>query len=227
MNRTVNMVILGGPTFRELHQLIVDINAAGDKYYNVIALLDDDEKLHGNKICGVKVMGPLKMVHEFPKDTALALAINNYKRRIQRIEIINDLALSTDRFPALIHPTGVFDSSTKIGYGTQVFQFCTTAHGVVIGNFCMVSPFSLFASDSCLGNGVLTGARVTVLGGAKIGSSSFIGSGSILIEDIVVGAGALIGAGSLLQKNVKQGHFTMGNPATQQIKNIRVPENIQ
>jgi len=226
MSNESNMVVLGGPTFKELQQLILDINAAGDKHYNVIALLDDNEELHGTKICGVEVKGHLKMVHEFPEDTALALAINNYKRRVQRIKIIETLGLKSDRFPALIHPTGVIDPSTNIGYGSQVYQFCTTALGVIVGNFCMLSPFSLFASDVCLGDGVLTGARVTVLGGVKLESLSFVGSGSIITEGVIVGTGALIGAGSLLQRNVKSGYFTMGYPATQQIKNIRVPEKL-
>jgi len=154
------------------------------------------------------------------------LAINNNKRRIQRMEILKNLGLPYNRFPTLIHPTVVVDSSARIGNGCQIFQFCSIANGVAIGEFSMLSPYSLCALDSHLGSGVLTGARVTILGKAQLGACSFIGSGSLVVENVVVGPGAFVGAGSLLLQNVKPGHFTMGNPALQQVRNIRVPESI-
>lgn len=220
------MVVLGGPTFREVSQLIKDINSQGQDCFEVIGLLDDDQTLHGRSICGVNVLGPLGLALDFSEDIVFALAINNYKRRIQRIEIINKLGLPHNRFPALIHPTGVMDDSTQVGYGSQVFQFCTAAHGVKIGKFCMLSPFSLFALDAWVDNGVLTGARVTVLGGVRLGECSFLGSGSIITEKVVIGQGALVGAGSLVQKDVKPGHFTMGYPASKQIRNIPITKDI-
>ena len=224
MATTEKMAVLGGPTFRELRQLIDDINTSGNGSYDVVALLDDNEELHGTQVCGVTIKGPLLMAHEFPSGTVFALAINNDRRRIQRMEILRGLGLPSDRFPALVHPSAIIDPSTKIGYGSQLFQLCTTADGVVIGEFCMLSPFSLFALDCRLGNGVLAGARVTALGEVSLGSSSFIGSGSLLMKGIEVGPGAFVGAGSLVAQDVKSGYFTMGNPARQQMRNIQVPE---
>lgn len=226
MSRMKNIVVLGGNTFREIHQLIEDINASGKHAYKVSTLLDDNEELHGTEICGVSVKGPLAMAHDFPDDTLFALAINNSKRRIQRLDILYRLGLSPDRFPPLVHPSAVIDSSTRIGHGTQIYQFCTTAHGVCISEFCMISPYSLFALDCIIGKGVLTGARVSVLGKVNIGACSFIGSGSLLVENIVIGPAAFIGAGSLVLQDVKPGHFTMGNPARQQIRNIIVPGDL-
>jgi len=220
------MVVLGGKTYREIHQLIDAINISGKHSYCVIALLDDNEELHGTDICGVKVKGPLSMVHSYPVDTVFALAINNSKRRIQRMDILHNLRVIADRFPPLVHPSAVIDPSTKIGHGTQIYQFGTTAHGVRLGDFCMISPYSLFALDCIVGNGVLTGARVTVLGNVKIGACSFIGSGSTIMENITIGPAAFVGAGSIVLQDVLPGHFTMGNPARQQIRNIQVPENL-
>lgn len=224
MPNIYNMIVFGGYTFRELHQLIEDINATGKVYYNVIALLDDNEDLHGTEICGVTVKGKIHSVHDYPTNTLCALAINNNKRRIQRINIINELELPLERFPVLVHPSAVIDPTTRIGYGTQIYQFSTAANGVCIGHFCMISPYSLFAVDCRVGDGVLTGARVTVLGNARVGACSFIGSGSLLVENVTIGPGAFIGAGSVVLGDIKPGHFTMGNPARQQIRNIKVPE---
>jgi len=224
MTRAKKIVVLGGRTFREIHQLIEDINASGRLSYEVIALLDDNEELHGTVICGVEVKGPLSEAHHYPDDTMFVLAINNSRRRIQRMNIVHRLGLSSDRFPPLIHPTAVIDRSTKIGYGTQIYQFCTTAHNVCFGEFCMISPYSLLALDCTIGNGVLMGARVTVLGNVKIGACSFIGSGSLLMEGTIIGPAAFVGAGSVVLQDVLPGHFTMGNPARQQIRNIHVPK---
>lgn len=226
MTRVQKIVVLGGKTFREIHQLIEDINASGEFTYEVSALLDDNEELHGTDICGVTVEGPLSRAHDFPDDTVFALAINNSKRRIQRFNILRNLGLPIERFPPLIHPSAVIDPSTKIGYGTQIYQYCTTAHGVCIGEFCMISPYTLFALDCYVGTGVMTGARVTVLGNVKIRSCSFIGSGSILTDGIEIGPAAFIGVGSVVLQDIKPGHFTMGNPARQQIRNIQVPEEL-
>jgi len=226
MARMQKIVVLGGKTFREIHQLIEDINASGKHSYEVTALLDDNEELHGTNICGVTVKGPLSKVHSYPVDTVFAMAINNNKRRIQRMDILRNLGLPLERFPHLVHPSAVIDPSTKIGHGTQIYQFCTTAPGVCLDEFCMISPYSLFALDCIVGKGVLTGARVTVLGNVKIGACSFIGSGSLLTESIVIGPAAFIGAGSVVLQDVHSGHFTMGNPARQQIRNIQVPEDL-
>ena len=226
MSGMIKMVVLGGPTFKELCHLVEDINLSGKGAYEVIALLDDNEELHGTHISGIEVKGPLQMAHDFPGSTVFALAINNNKRRIQRMEILNNLELPYSRFPALIHPTAVIESSARISNGCQIFQFCSIANGVVIGEFSMLSPYSLCALDSHLDSGVLTGARVTVLGKAQLGACSFIGSGSLVVENVVVGSGAFVGAGSLLMQNLKPGHFTMGNPASQQVRNIHVPESI-
>jgi sugar O-acyltransferase (sialic acid O-acetyltransferase NeuD family) len=226
MVRRQKMVVLGGKTFREIHQLIEAINASGKQSYEVIDLLDDNEELHGTDICGVNVKGPLSTVHSYPVDTVFAVAINNSKRRVQRMDILHNLGVPADRFPPLVHPSVVIDPSTKIGHGTQIYQFCTTAHGVRFGDFCMISPYSLFALDCIVGNGVLTGARVTVLGNVKIGACSFIGSGSVLMENTTIGPAAFIGAGSVVLQDVRPGHFTMGNPARQQIRNIKVPEDL-
>lgn len=226
MKGTQKLVILGGNTYKEIHQLLTDINTAGKKHYEVMALLDDNEALHGATICGAEVKGPLSDVHRYPPDTMFVLAINNNKRRIQRMDILRRLGLPAHRFPSLVHPSAVIDSSVRIGNGTQIYQFCSAAYGVNFGEFCMISPYSLFGLDCTVEKGTLTGARVTALGNVKICACSFIGSGSLLVENIVIGAAAFIGAGSVVLQDVRQGHFTIGNPARHQIRNIQVPEDL-
>ena len=220
------VVVLGGPSFIELVQLIDGINKESDVFFEVIAILDDNPDIQGTEICGVKVKGTLAKATTYGDEVKFALNITNFKRRIQRYELFKSLGIPKERFVTLIHPSCSIAKTVTIGYGCFIWPFSVILEKARIGNFSFVNTSSIVAANCQLGIGVLFGSRVTVLGEAKIGNCSFIGSCSTICEKVEVGPGSFIGVGSVVLKDVKPGHFTMGNTATAQIRDIKVPGDI-
>ena len=61
--KLIKLVILGASAYPEICEIIYDINKI-KKTYEVICLLDDNEKLHNKKIEGVEVKGPLNLANK-------------------------------------------------------------------------------------------------------------------------------------------------------------------
>lgn len=227
MSKTVQkVVVLGAPTFVELVQLIHEINEESDVFYEVIALLDDNPDIQGTEICGVKVKGALAKAATFGDEVQFALNINNSKRRIQRYELFKSLGIPKERFVTLIHPSCSIAKTVTIGYGCFIWPFSFINYNACIGDFSVININSIVGANCQLGASVLFGSRVTVLNESKMGNCSFIGSCSTIGEEVEVGPGSFIGIGSVVLKDVKPGHFTMGNTATAQIHDIKVPGDI-
>ncbi len=218
------LVVLGAPSFMEFHTLVRDINRAGKEHYEVIAILDDNSELHGKTVCGTPVAGPLEMAKEYGEEIFFVLCIQNFALRIRRMEILQELGLSQERFPTFIHPSCVIGDHVKIGAGTHIYPFASIKNFASIGNFSVF--FEYFATSPCctIGDGCLAGGYVSVLAHAAIEPCVFLGQRTTVSQNIRMGAASMAGAHSLVTKNIFPGHFTLGNPATKQIPNITLPD---
>ncbi len=218
------LVVLGAPSFMEFHTLVRDINRAGKEQYEVIAILDDNPELHGKTVCGVPVVGPLEMAKEYGEEIFFVLCIQNFALRIRRMEIIQELGLSEERFPAFIHPSCVIGDHVKIGAGTHIYPFASIKNFVSIGKFCVF--FEYFATSPCctIGDACLCASYVSILANSVIEPCVFLGQKTTVAQDIRAGAGSMAGAHSFVTKNILPGYFTLGNPAAKQIPNITLPD---
>lgn len=220
---STKLVVLGASSFIDLHTLIRDINAAGKERYEVIALLDDDPGKHGAKICDVPVVGSLAKAREYADDIAFVLGVNNFARRVRRLEIIRELAFPLERFPRLIHPSCVIGDYAEVGFGTQIYPFSSIKNTTTLGSFCVFFEYFAASTHVRVADGCLGGGRVSLLDSCTISSCVFVGTGAVIAENVALGAGCMVGAHSLVTRKIQPGHFTMGNPATKQIPNISLP----
>ena len=223
MSKSKKMVVLGAPGYIELHTLIRDINAADKDCYDVIALLDDDAGLHGSEIYGIPIAGPLSKVLEYDNDVCFALQVNNYTRRIRRMEIIRELALPHQRFPSLVHPHSSIGDYVKIGYGTQIYSFADIKNGTTFGNFCVFFDHLSTSANVTVSDGCMGGMKVTLMNGCRLAQCSFVGTGAIVMENVELGAAGMIGAHGLALSDIPPGHLALGSPINKQIKDIDLP----
>lgn len=90
--------------------------------------------------------------------------------------------------------------STIIGHGTKIDNLVHVAHGVIIGENCLVT------------------AGVIIGGSAVIGDNCFIGVNAIIKNKVKIGNNVTIGAGAVVLKDVPDGVTIVGNPGKPLIK---------
>jgi acetyltransferase-like isoleucine patch superfamily enzyme len=125
----------------------------------------------------------------------------------------------------------------RLGLGATVWA----AHGLQIGDFCAIGRRATINVDGRIGNFLMTGSHVMILGRAdhdtkqvgvpmllsewvgdrarclddavEIGDDVWIGAGAIVLGGVGIGTGAIIGAGSVVIDDVPAFSVAVGNPA--------------
>lgn len=209
--KLTKLVILGASAYSEICEIIYDINKV-KKTYEVIYLLDDNEKLHNTKIEGVEVKGPLILADKFPDYIRFVFGIGSYKTRLIRNEILKKLKIPTNRFETLIHPTAKVYSSAKISNGVIIHAGSVIYNNSRIGPFVVIVANTIIGANNIIGKGALITSLVSTTSGVRIGSFCFIGTGSVIGENVEIGPGSLISMGTFIHKNIKSGSLALGNP---------------
>lgn len=223
-NKVKKLIVLGASAYPEICEIIYDINKI-KKTYEVIYLLDDNEKLHHKRIEGVEVKGSLSLANKFPDDLKFVFGIGSYKTRLIRNEILMRLKIPTNRFETLIHPAAKVYSSAIISTGVIIYPgsviFCNTK----IGPFVIIVANTIIGANNIIGKGALITSLVSTTSGVKIGSFSFIGTGTKIAENVEIGPGSLVSMGTFVHRSIKPGSFALGDPF-KIIKKEQVPEEI-
>ncbi|MDA0194125.1 MAG: hypothetical protein O2887_03770 [Bacteroidetes bacterium] len=208
----IDLVIIGGSTaFFEIIGIITDINAV-NKRYDVVGILDDDEKLHHTNIMGIPVLGKISKAKEFKGQVKFVFGIGSMKTRLIRHEILSNTELDYGCFESIIHPNASIDNSAIIGPG------CIIHPGVAIGNHATLDGFNIVAVNSAIGpfSRIHEQSMITslclVLSNATIGKNCFIGAMSCITENVRVEKGVFVGVGSIVTRSISEGSYGMGNP---------------
>jgi sugar O-acyltransferase (sialic acid O-acetyltransferase NeuD family) len=198
-NKGERVLLLGGG--RGAVQ-VIDAILRGDRQ-KIAGILDDNESLHGEKILGIEILGPISMVHELWKQKKFdSLAITFSYALERRAALYEELVSDGLPFTNIIDRSVQIHANGEIGTGNIIIANCRIGACAVIGNNNFLSAYVNLEHHNVLGNhctfgpGVFTSSRVQIddkvkFGagifiepGIKIGSESIISSGSILTLDI-------------------------------------------
>ena len=210
------LVFLGATAFREIAEIVRDINRIEPRY-SIRAILDDNRRLHGTMVKGAgaegtPVAGPLDECRRFA-DARFVMGIGSYKTRMIRHAIIERLGLPDDRYETLIHPRAKIYPTVEIGAG------CVVQCGAVIAADTVLEPFAHVLFNSFVGvanricRGALLASLVSTAGGVTIGHYAHLGTTCSVAEDRIIAAGAQVAMGSVVIRDVPLGAFVLGNPA--------------
>ena len=208
----INVIFIGASALAEtIH--VIEADSKIDEPHRVIGILDDDQGLIGQNICGIPVLGPIISASSFPSDTRFVFGIGSHRTCLERPEILGRTGVDVSRFPSFVHPSASILPGARVGYGCIVHPGVIVGQDAVLAGFNLVFPNSIVASRNHLAAFSMVTALVSLTNGVRLGFCSFIGTGSIIGEQVNVDDGALVALGSVVQRDIPAGVCVMGNPA--------------
>lgn len=206
------LLLVGAGGFaRETLELIRAVNRR-EATWNVIGLLDDDERRLGEQVHGVEIIGSSEAVHDHP-DAMVVCSVASPRDPLRRLRLVVDLDLPEERYATLVHPAAVVPETASIGPGSVLHAATVLTADVELRSHVAVMPAVVLTHDVRVGEGVTFGAGVKSAGGVVVERGAYVGSGALLREGVVVGAGSTVGMGAVVTRSVPAGEVWAGVPA--------------
>jgi sugar O-acyltransferase (sialic acid O-acetyltransferase NeuD family) len=180
----------------------------------VYCFLDDDEKLHGQEIDNISILGStdddgyLKFIG---KKCEAFVAIDESKYRQSLVKMLNE---RRHVMPVnAVHKSSEISAMASIGHGNFINARVTIGTNAKVGSHCLIHSGAIIDFEAHLDDFVQVGAGAVINSGVIVGKNAFIGGGAVIVSGVVIGKNARIGAGSVVISNVKDGETVFGNPA--------------
>jgi sugar O-acyltransferase (sialic acid O-acetyltransferase NeuD family) len=193
-------------------KVIVDALLACD-CWDVIGILDDDERKVGQKILGIPVVGSsggvAKLVGELNVGIVAIGIGDNYMRDLKFREI-RECGLK----PAnVIHPTAHMSRFVELGEGVTILAGATINPGTTIEDNVCVNTAASIDHDNYLERSCHVFPNATLAGGVRVGAFAYVGSGAVVTPNVVIHKHSYVGAGAVAVQDVPEGVIVAGVPA--------------
>jgi sugar O-acyltransferase (sialic acid O-acetyltransferase NeuD family) len=207
------LVIIGAGGFaRETAELVRAINETSPTY-DLLGYLDDEPTLHGRRLTGLEVLGPLDAVHDLTPAAVAVACLGSPASISLRQAVVGRLGLGDDRWATLVHPAATVSGAVRLGAGTVVGAGAVFTADVEVGRHVAVMPCVVLTHDDTVSDHCTFGAGASLAGGVRVGPGAYIGAGATIRQGAEIGAGALIGMGSVVTDAVPGGEVWAGVPA--------------
>jgi len=180
----------------------------------VYCFLDDDERLHGQDIGEISILGSTDdhgYTKFIGKKCDAFVAIDEIELRKGIFKMLNE---RRKVMPInAVHAKATISGHAHISYGLLANA------GVVIGSFakvgigCILNANAVVDYEASLGDYVYLGSGAVVSPNAVVEDEVFIGASATIAGPVKIGKGARIGAGSVVIEDVEAGATVFGNPA--------------
>lgn len=206
------LLLAGGGGFaRETAAAIRAINTV-ELRWDVVGVLDDNPQRWGERIAGVRILGPVEAVHDHPS-ARVVVTMANPGAWWTRTQVVRRLGLNEERYATLVHPAAALDPGSVIGHGTVVLAGAVATADVRLGAHVVVMPAVVLTHDAIVGDAATLASGVKLGGGCAIGTGAYLGAGAMVREGCRVGAFALVGMGAVALSDVPPGQVWAGSPA--------------
>jgi sugar O-acyltransferase (sialic acid O-acetyltransferase NeuD family) len=175
----------------------------------LMGFVDDDTRLRGREILGVKVLGQIGQVNEVEHDAVIVGIGDN----ATRARVYGQLKASGVTFGTTIHPHAVVAEDVTLGEGGVVFA------NAVINTGSLVGPNVIINTGATVDHHARIGAHVHIAPGVHLGGTvtveegAFLGIGSSVIPNHMIGAWSVVGAGAVVIHDVPPHITVVGIPA--------------
>lgn len=189
-------------------KVIIDI-LLKDKTKNIVGILDDNlENLSYDNILGIRILGKIDLIKDFPENYNYIIGIGDNKTRKKIAEEFTEL-----KYTKAIHPDAIIGENVEILEGCVIMASAIVNSYSKIGKHCILNTGSIVEHDGEIEDFVHVSPRATVCGGVKIKRAAWIGAGVVIIQGMTIGRKSIVGAGSLVIRDVADYCKVVGTPA--------------
>lgn len=175
----------------------------------VAGFVDDDPSLHGRRIYGLPVHGPLDAIPTIPHDCLMMGIGRNSTRR----QIYDRLCAAGETFTQVIHPSVVLSRDVIVGPGSYVGAYAVASVQTEIGANVIFNGTSCLGHHNRIGNHCHIAPGVTTTGHVSLGEGAMLGVGAKVLPGVSIGAWSVVGGGALVREDVPERTTVVGVPA--------------
>ena len=183
--------------------------------WEVVGLLDPDQRLWGEKVLGVRVLGDDDLLPELRNQGVTHVfvglgAIGDTGQRRRAYQMARDAGY---QMAQAVHPRATVAESATLGHGATVMAGAVINPSAQVGDNVVVNTGAVIEHDCVLADHshIATGARLA--GGVHVGEGSHVGVGASVRQGISIGCGSIVGAGAAVVKDVPDNVVVAGVPA--------------
>ncbi len=179
----------------------------------IAGIVDDNLGLHGTKVEGIPVLGPVERLSSYARVHRIhraVIAVGDNELRKRFAEHARSIGL---RLPVLIHPNAIVSPTAHLGDGTVVLAGAVVGAHAKIGELCIINTRASVDHDCELGDCVHVGPGAILTGNVTVGNGAVIGAGSTIIPGLIVGDDSIVGAGATVIRDVHSNCTVVGCPA--------------
>jgi sugar O-acyltransferase (sialic acid O-acetyltransferase NeuD family) len=186
--------------------------AAGE---DVLGFTDADPRCHGQRLCGLPVLGDDDTVlAAYTRDTTLlANGIGGVRGTALRQRVQQRLQAQGWQFTGVRHPSAIVSPFACIGEGVQLLAASVVQAGAELGAGCIVNTAAVVEHDCRLAEQVHVAPRALLCGEVELGARCHVGAGAVVRQGLRLGADTVVGAGAVVLMNFAGAGTLVGVPA--------------
>jgi acetyltransferase EpsM len=193
-------------------KVVVDALLAGGEW-EVVGILDEDEKKWATEVLGVKVFSLESGVAEAAKGLdceGVAIAIGDNYARFEKFQKVRRAGLTPVN---VVHPSAHVSRFVKLGEGVTILAGATINPGTTMEDNVCVNTSASVDHDNHLERSCHIFPNATLTGGVRIAEFAYVGSGAVIAPNLTVEKYSYVGAGAVVLANVAEGTVVFGVPA--------------
>jgi len=183
--------------------------------WDVIGILDDNERKMGQKVLGVPVLASGARLAELADELkvgSIAIAIGENYVRDEKFQQAKECGLKP---VTVIHPSAHMSRFVELGEGVVILAGATINPGTVIEDNVCVNTAASIDHDNYLARSCHIFPNATLAGGVRVGEFAYVGSGAVVTPNVLVEKYSYVGAGAVAVKDVQEGAIVTGVPAVE------------
>jgi sugar O-acyltransferase (sialic acid O-acetyltransferase NeuD family) len=190
--------------------------------YAVCGYVDDDMTKWGSVLDGVKVLGALDLLSDYPDASVMICA----GRGADRESIAARLDVDEARYATIVHPSVSVPPSCQVGCGTVMLAGTALTTCVDVRRHVVAMPNVTLTHDDIVEDFATLCAGVALGGTVRVGRRAYIGMSAAIRERSWIGPDAIVGMGAVVLDDVPEGETWLGVPARRYLTNREagVPE---
>ena len=176
------------------------------------AVIDDDEKLEGNKIFEyiiINAKSALASLHQLNINAGI-IAIGENPVREEKARLIRSLGY--DLITA-VHPSAVLSRTVTLGAGTAVMAGVMVNSDTTLGENVVLNTGCTVDHDCRIGQAAHISPGAHLGGNVAIGDRTQIGIGAVVLPNLRIGNDVMVGGGAAVIRDLPDGVTAVGVPA--------------